>query len=98
MFDVDGERLTNPRVFAEISPGIPDGFRVDVMGNLWISAWDGVQCHTPEGELIGKIRVPEMVANLAFGGPRNNRIFITATTSVYAVFLNVRGLKYPFRS
>ncbi len=95
-FDVDGERLTNATVFAEISPGIPDGFRIDVAGNLWISAWDGVQCHTPEGELIGKIRVPEMVANLAFGGPRNNRMFITATTSVYAVFLNVRGLKYPF--
>ncbi|MFA6157222.1 SMP-30/gluconolactonase/LRE family protein [Mesorhizobium sp.] len=95
-FDVDGDKLVNSRIFADISPGIPDGFRVDVMGNLWISAWDGVQCHTPEGELIGKIMVPEMVANLAFGGPRNNRLFITATTSVYAVFLNVRGQKYPF--
>jgi gluconolactonase len=95
-FDVDGSRLSNAKVFADISPGIPDGFRVDIAGNLWISAWDGVQCHTPEGELLGKIRVPEMVANLAFGGPRNNRMFITATTSVYAVFLNVRGVKYSF--
>lgn len=96
LFDVEGEKLINSCVFAEISPGIPDGFRVDVIGNLWISAWDGVQCHTPDGELIGKIQVPEMVSNVAFGGPRNNRLFITATTSVYAVFLNVRGLKYPF--
>jgi gluconolactonase len=95
-FDVDGSRLSNAKVFAEISPGIPDGFRVDIAGNLWISAWDGVQCHTPDGELVGKIRVPEMVANLAFGGPRNNRMFITATTSVYAVFLNARGMKYSF--
>jgi gluconolactonase len=96
MFDVDGTQLKNSRLFAEISPGIPDGFRVDMLGNLWISAWDGVQCHTPAGALIGKILVPEMVANVAFGGPRNNRLFITATTSVYAVFLNVRGVKYPF--
>ncbi|RWE73286.1 MAG: SMP-30/gluconolactonase/LRE family protein, partial [Mesorhizobium sp.] len=44
------------------------GFRIDIAGNLWISAWDGVQCHTPAGELIGKILVPEMVANVAFGG------------------------------
>ncbi|TIV93330.1 MAG: SMP-30/gluconolactonase/LRE family protein, partial [Mesorhizobium sp.] len=97
-FDVAGDRLVNSRVFAEISPGIPDGFRIDIAGNLWISAWDGVQCHTPAGELIGKILVPEMVANVAFGGARHNRLFITATTSVYAVFLNVRGVKYPFRT
>jgi gluconolactonase len=96
-FDVSGDTLVNSTFFADISPGIPDGFRLDAIGNLWISAWDGVQCHTPQGELIGKIRVPEMVANLVFGGPRNNRLFITATTSVYAVFLNVRGLRYPFR-
>ena len=96
VFDVDRDRLVNSRVFADVAPGIPDGFRLDVTGNLWISAWDGVQCHTPAGELIGKIRVPEMVANVVFGGPRHNRLFITATTSVYAVFLNVRGLRYPF--
>ena len=92
-----GAKLTESRVFAEITPGIPDGLRVDVEGNVWISAADGVQCHTPDGEAIGKIRTPEVVANLAFGGPRNNRLFITATTSVFAVFLNVRGASYPFR-
>jgi gluconolactonase len=98
VFDVAGDRLVNSRVFAEITPGIPDGFRVDVLGNLWISAWDGVQCFSPDGTLLGKIRVPEMVANLAFGGARNNRLFITATTSLYAVFLNTRGVRYPFRA
>ena len=87
--------LTESRVFADITPGIPDGLRVDIEGNVWISAADGVQCHTPGGELIGKIRTPEVVANLAFGGPRNNRLSITATTTVFAVFLNVRGLPLP---
>lgn len=96
VFDVEEGQLLNSRVFADITPGIPDGLRVDVQGNLWISAWDGVQCHSPGGDLLGKIKVPEMVANVAFGGPRNNRLFITATTSVYAVFLNVRGLRPPF--
>jgi gluconolactonase len=89
-------KLRESRVFAEITPGIPDGLRVDVEGNVWISAADGVQCHTRDGELIGKIRTPEVVANLAFGGARNNRLFITATTTVFAVFLNVRGTSYPF--
>ena len=95
-FEVKGDGLGRSQVFAVIDPGIPDGFRIDVAGNLWISAWDGVQCHTPQGELIGKIRVPEMVANLVFGGPRNNRLFITATTGVYAVYLNVTGVRLPF--
>jgi gluconolactonase len=95
-FNVAGVKLRESRVFAEITPGIPDGLRVDVEGNVWISAADGVQCHTRDGELIGKIRTPEVVANLAFGA-RNNRLFITATTTVFAVFLNVRGTSYPFR-
>ena len=70
---------------------------IDVEGNAWISAWDGVQCHTQEGELIGNIRVPEIVANLTFGAKRNNRLFITATTRLYAVFLNVAGVNFPFQ-
>ena len=95
-FPVDGKTLKAPSVLAEISPGIPDGFRVDVEGNLWVSAWDGVQCFAPDGTLIGKIRVPEVVSNLTFGGPRNNRLFITATTGVYSIFLNSTGARYPF--
>ena len=85
------------QIFADITPGIPDGLRVDVEGNVWISAADGVQCFTRDGDLIGKIRTPEVVANLTFGGARNNRLFISATTSVLAVFLNVRGARFPFR-
>ncbi|CAN5421656.1 SMP-30/gluconolactonase/LRE family protein [soil metagenome] len=88
-------RLSGGAVIADIEPGIPDGLRVDENANLWISAGDGVQCFTPMGELIGKIRIPEAVANLTFGGPKRNRLFIAATTTVYAVFLNVRGCQTP---
>lgn len=95
-FDVSTEGgLSRGRVLAEISPGIPDGLRVDVEGNLWISAGDGVQCFTPDGKLLGKIKVPEVVANLTFGGPKRNRLFITATTAVYSIFLNTSGIQRP---
>lgn len=93
-FDVEGDKLGASRILAEISPGIPDGLRVDVEGHLWVSAWDGVHCLTPNGELIGKIKVPEVVANLCFGGARYNRLFITATTGIYSVFLNTTGVRY----
>ena len=95
-FDVSASGVVGSgRVFAEVSPGIPDGIRIDVDGNVWSSAWDGVHCYSPEGELLGKIRVPEVVANLTFGGSKRNRLFITATTSVYSVFLNTRGAQRP---
>lgn len=95
-FDVaDDNTLLRSRVFAEIDPGVPDGFRVDVYGNLWVGAGDGVHCFSPQGELIGKICIPETVANVCFGGARRNRLFIAATTSLYAVFLNTRGIQTP---
>lgn len=87
----DGRRLTGGEVFAESSCGLFDGFRVDVHGNLWTSAGDGVHCIAADGQLIGKIRLPEAAANLCFGGARRNRLFICATTSLYAVYLNTRG-------
>jgi gluconolactonase len=95
-FDV-GEHgaLRNRRVFAVIDPGIPDGFRVDVDGHVWTSAEDGVHCIAPDGELIGKISVPETVANLTFGGPKRNRLFIAAASSLYAVFVGTRGAQRP---
>ena len=62
---------------------------------MWISAADGVHCYEPDGELIGRILVPEPVANFTFGGPRRNRMFITADSSLYAVFLNTTGLQQP---
>lgn len=91
-FDVvDGRTLSNGRVFALIDSGIPDGMRVDTEGNVWSSAADGVHCFAPDGQLIGKIRVPQTVANLTFGGPRRNRLFIAATTSLYSIYLAVAG-------
>ena len=92
VFDVDARgRLHDGRVFAEVSPGVPDGMRVDEHGNLWTSADDGVHCYAPDGTLLGKLCVPETVANLVFGGPMRNRLFIAATTSLYALYVGVRG-------
>ena len=84
--------LAGGEVFATCPVGLYDGLRVDVHGNLWLSAGDGVHCHAPDGTLLGKILVPETVANVCFGGAKLNRLFICATTSLYAVYLNTRGL------
>ena len=95
-FDVvDGNRLRNSRVFCDIETGIPDGFRLDVQGNLWTSTNLGVECYAPDGTLLGRINVPEIVANVTFGGKRRNRLFITATTSLYAVYVNTTGAQTP---
>ncbi|RYE79483.1 MAG: SMP-30/gluconolactonase/LRE family protein [Hyphomicrobiales bacterium] len=91
---VDGVRLGESRVVADIDM-VPDGLRVDTEGLLWISAQDGVHCYTPEGRRLGRILVPETVANLTFGGPDRSRMFITATTSVYAVHTNRQGAQVP---
>lgn len=96
VFDVvDGRRLANGRIFFEVDRGVPDGMRVDSQGNLWTSAGDGVQCVSADGRLLGKILVPQIVANLTFGGPRRNRLFITATRSVYAIYLAANGVQTP---
>lgn len=95
-FEVDAQgRLGASRVFAEIEPGIPDGLRLDVEGNIWTSAGDGIQCFAPDGTLLGKILIPETVSNLTFGGPKSNRLFITANTSVYSIFVGIRGAQTP---
>ncbi|MBE0531015.1 MAG: SMP-30/gluconolactonase/LRE family protein [Rhodospirillales bacterium] len=88
-------KLSGGRVFAEVSPGLPDGFRVDTDGNVWTSAGDGVHCYAPDGALLGKIHIPETTANVTFGGPRRNRLFITATTSLYTVFVGATGAQRP---
>lgn len=95
-FDVAaGGTLANNRVFAEVNPGLPDGFRLDTDGNLWTSAGDGIHCYASDGTILGKIKIPEVVANLTFGGPRKNRLFITATSSLYAVYVAASGVQTP---
>ncbi|MGK3982665.1 SMP-30/gluconolactonase/LRE family protein [Sorangium sp. So ce136] len=91
-FRVDANgTLTRGEVFATCPAGVYDGFRVDVHGNLWLSAGDGVHCHASDGALLGKVLIPETVSNVCFGGVKRNRLFICGTTSLYAVYLNTRG-------
>ena len=93
-FDVaaDGKRLGKNRIFATCDNGLFDGFRVDTEGRLWSSARDGVHAFDADGTLLGKLLIPEPVANVCFGGPKRNRLFICATSSLYAIYLNAKGL------
>jgi len=94
VFDVnDGGTLSGGNVFATCTSGLFDGLRLDEAGRIWTSAGDGVHCYDPDGTLIGKILVPEVVANLVFGGVKRNRLYICATTSLYAIMLPVNGAK-----
>jgi gluconolactonase len=99
VFDVDGARIKNGRLFVNMQPSSPDGFRFDRDGNLWAaSGWggdDGVHCFTPEGECIGKIHLPEPCANVCFGGLKKNRLFMTASQSLYSVYLEAFGAQVP---
>jgi gluconolactonase len=101
-FDVvGGTRLANRRVLVEAElAGTPDGLRVDVDGNLWCG-WgmgapglDGVRIYNPEGRLIGRIDLPERCANVCFGGAHRNRLFMAASTSIYALYVNTQGVPY----
>jgi gluconolactonase len=92
VFDVDGDRLRGGEVFATPTAGSFDGFRLDDAGRIWTSAGDGVHCYDADGTLLGKVLVPEPVANVVFGGRVRNRLFICATTSIYAVLLPVNGV------
>jgi gluconolactonase len=94
VFDVDERgKLTNGKIFAQSTSGLFDGLRLDEAGRIWTSAGDGVHCYDPDGTLIGKILVPEVVANVVFGGPKRNRLFICGTTSLYAMLVQVNGAK-----
>jgi len=93
----DGARITGRRVLIDAGPGTPDGFRLDEDGNLWCG-WgmgtpelDGVMVFSAGGEPIGRIQLPERCANLCFGGPKRNRLFMAASQSVYALYVNARG-------
>ena len=88
---IDRKAVHDGHDFAVCEAGAFDGFRVDTRGHVWSSAGDGVHCFSPDGTLIGKILVPEICANVCFGGPKRNRLFICATTSVFAHYVNARG-------
>lgn len=85
VFDVEGRRLSNGRVFAVVAPGVPDGLRVDTEGFVWTSALDGIHCLSPEGALIGKIQLPAQTSNICFGGPDGSTLFVTSSDKVYRV-------------
>ncbi|MFO1211053.1 MAG: SMP-30/gluconolactonase/LRE family protein [Amaricoccus sp.] len=87
----DGKSVGEGRDFVRSEAGMFDGFRVDTKGNVWSSAGDGVHCFAPDGTLLGKILIPEVVANVEFGGRKRNRLFICATTSVFALYVNAQG-------
>jgi gluconolactonase len=103
VFDVSGDnKLSNRKIFTDFMvDGIkcgPDGARCDVDGNLWCSSnggrslgYSGVTVWTPEGKLIGRIRLPEVCANIAFGGPKRNRLFMAASQSLYALYVATQG-------
>jgi gluconolactonase len=104
VFDVDigSGKVSNGKVFAEMpKPSITDGMRCDTAGRVWCSVgWgdpkeDGVRCYTPDGALLGKIHIPETVANLCFGGQQRNRLYICGSTSLYAVYTSVQGAMKP---
>ncbi|MEO0729100.1 MAG: SMP-30/gluconolactonase/LRE family protein [Pseudomonadota bacterium] len=96
VFDVgEGGQLNGGDVFHTIKPGAADGIRCDTDGNVWSSAADGVHCISPDGRLLGKIIVPELVSNICFGGRAKHQLFITATTSIYCIALNRSGIQTP---
>ena len=93
-----GRAIENPRLFIDAGPGTPDGFRVDLDGNLWCG-WgmgsdelDGVVIYNPDGKLIGRIRLPERCANVCFGGRKRDRLFMAASQSLYSIFVNTQGV------
>ena len=90
-YRMEGGRPVAGRLFHAAATGFYDGLRCDRMGNVWVAAEGGVECIAPDGVLIGRIRLPEVAANLCFGGPARNRLFICATRRLMAVYLNVTG-------
>jgi gluconolactonase len=92
-FDVHGGRhLRNDRVFAVVSPGAPDGIKIDVQGRVYTSSATGVQVFTPDGDLLGEIKAPS-VANFTFGGPDNDVLFILGDTQIWQAKLDIAGMR-----
>ncbi|MEE2945770.1 MAG: SMP-30/gluconolactonase/LRE family protein [Pseudomonadota bacterium] len=96
VFDVKDGILSNGRTFTEIFPGVPDGFRVDHEGYIWSSALDGIHCIAQDGQLIGKILLPQQTSNLCFGGTDGTTMFITSSDKVYRVFSSRKDAAHKF--
>ena len=98
---VEGSSLTNGRDFCDMAPGTSDGIRCDIDGNLWASAgwggegFDGVHVFSPDGDLIGRIHLPEVCANLCFGGVKKNRLFMAGSQSLYSLYVETQGAQTP---
>ena len=84
-YDIREGHCKNGRVFAIVTPGLSDGIRVDEAGNVWTSSANGIQVYSPEGAQLGSVLIPEVVANLCFGGDDGTELFIAASTSLYHV-------------
>ena len=102
VYDVeDQKRVKNKRLFANMAPGSSDGIRCDVEGNVWSAAgwagegYNGVHVFAPTGTLIGRIHLPEICGNLCFGGAKKNRLFMTASQSLYALYVGTEGAQMP---
>ena len=101
VYDVQGKKLTNPQVFAsndyDGKSGLADGIRCDEDGNVWAGmgwageGYDGVHVFHPDGTRIGYIKMPEVIANVCFGGTKRNRLFMAGSQSLYAVYVETRG-------
>lgn len=90
----DGKTLGASRQFAVCLAGLFDGFRCDWKGNIWASSADAVCCLAPDGTLLGRIPVPEIVGNVCFGGPKRNRLYIAGQTSLYSIFLKTHAADF----
>jgi gluconolactonase len=91
-YRVDGQQTTgDASLFATCPEGLYDGFRCDIHGNIWTSAGRSVFCYAPDGTHLGTIPIGEIVANVCFGGPRRNRLYICGQTSLYSIYLNTRA-------
>tara|TARA_Y100000758_G_scaffold5204_1_gene4448 strand:- start:126 stop:1061 length:936 start_codon:yes stop_codon:yes gene_type:complete len=95
IFDVEGDLISNQKLVYDFKPFFSDGFRCDKDGNIWTSAGKAIKCFNPQNELIGQLILPELVSNLEFGGKEGNTLYVTATSSLYAMELNQIGAKFP---
>lgn len=92
VYDVDGAGdVGEGRLFVEIEPGLADGFRLDLDGNIWTSSLDSIQVYDPSARRIGRIMVPERLSNCCWGGPDADVLYITASTSLYRIAVRARG-------